>query len=122
MKILLISNRIEGFLVSFFFLFLSIVRIVDLLSNGGQFADLSFEIIAFFLLSFIASTAYVLSWRYEGLGGLIMTICGLVISAISEWKLGLPFFVVGQLFVLYWFLLKSTILSDNLKLKKRQKL
>jgi hypothetical protein len=70
-----------------------------------------------FALVFIVAFSYFLSWRHEGLGGLIMVLVGLGISAIANWRFGIPFFVVGQLFVLYWYLLKSAKTKTSTKQK-----
>lgn len=111
MKILLISTRIEGFLVSFLFLFIAVARIVDVLLHPSSRLEFDFDVYGFFAISFIAAIAYVLSWRHEGLGGLVLTLCGILLSAIDDWHIGIPFFIVGQLYVLYWFLINKK--SEN---------
>lgn len=106
MKALLIVAKILGFIVVFFFLVLVISQFVASIQHPEQAKEISYLNYAFYILVLLASFAYFLAWRHEGLGGLIMTLCAIAISSLSEWELGLPFFIVGQLFVLYWYLLK----------------
>ena len=107
MKIFLISTRIEGFLVSFLFLFFAVAGIVDVILHPSPTLEFEFDVYGFFAISFIAAIAYVLSWRHEGLGGLVLTLSGIFLSAIDDWRMGIPFFIVGQLYVFYWFLKNS---------------
>jgi hypothetical protein len=107
MKVLLIVSRVLGVIVAFFFLFIATSEIIDKALQGELIKGFNLKDYLFFEIVFVSSIAYVLSWRHEGLGGLIMTICGVAISYFSDWKLGVPFFIIGQLYVLYWFLLTS---------------
>ena len=119
MKILLISTRIEGFIVSFLFLFMAVARLVASILHPNPSIEIDFDVYVFFSLSFVATIAYVMAWRHEGLGGLVLTFCGIGISYVEDWRLGLPFFIVGQLFVLYWFVMRSKSSSNTLKENKK---
>lgn len=107
MKILLIISRILGFIVAFFFLFIATSELLVTIRNSSMAESIVWKDYIFFEIVFIASMAYVLSWRHEGLGGLVMTLSGVAISYFNDWKLGLPYFIVGQFYVLYWFLKSS---------------
>ena len=94
-------------MVAFLFLFIATSEIVVNIRNSAMTEAIIWKDYIFFEIVFVASIAYVLSWRHEGLGGLIMTLSGVAISYFSDWKLGLPYFIVGQFYVLYWFLKTS---------------
>jgi hypothetical protein len=119
MKALLFISRGLGFVFVFFFLVLVISGVVSEYQTYGSLDNLRMRHIAFFSLVMIASFAYFLAWRHEGIGGLIMTIAALVITYFNDWKMGVPFFVVGQLFVLYWFIRKSKQVKAELDSKKK---
>lgn len=119
MKALLFISRGLGFILVFFFLVLVISGVVSEYQTYGSLDNLRMRHIAFFSLVMIASFAYFLAWRHEGLGGLIMTIAALVITYFNDWKMGVPFFVVGQLFVLYWFIRKNKQVKAELDSKKK---
>jgi len=118
MKVLLISARAIGFIIVFIFLVLVVAQIVMAFQDAEVAAGIKKRDYFTFALVFIAAFSYFLSWRHEGLGGLIMVLAGLGISALSNWRFGIPFFVVGQLFVLYWYLLKSASNRTNAKPEK----
>jgi hypothetical protein len=118
MKALLFSSRAIGFIIVFIFLVLVIAQIVMAIQDPESTSNLNKRDYISFALVFIASFAYFLSWRHEGLGGLIMVLSGLGISAVANWKYGIPFFVVGQLFVLYWYQLKSAKSKTSAKDKE----
>ena len=107
MKVVLVLSRLLGFII----IFLSLVILIGYLVSYYQrtFEIDSFKISDYALIAFvfIAAFSYFLAWRHEGLGGLILTLSGIIISFLSDWRFGLPFFIVGQLFVYYWFLLKE---------------
>lgn len=113
MKVLLISLRSAGFLIVFIFLVLVVAQIVMAIQDPEAASYLSKRDYISFVFVFIGSFAYFLSWRHEGLGGLLMVLSGLGISAVANWKFGIPFFVVGQLYVLYWYLLKNSKSQSN---------
>lgn len=115
MKILLIIIRVFGFLVSFVFLFLVVANIINALINPDDIANNIWMDYTFYAVVFIASIAYFLAWKHEGFGGLILTFCGIAVSFLSDWKLGIPFFTVGQLFVLYWVLKKNEFKKQSIK-------
>lgn len=119
MKALLIVSRAIGFIVVFFFLVLVISGIVSEIQTHGNLEGVNRRYIAFFVLVIIASFAYFLAWRHEGLGGLIMTIAAIIITYFNDWRMGIPFFIVGQLFVLYWFILKNERVKTELKSKTK---
>lgn len=107
MKIVLILSRALGFIVVFISLVLLIGYAVSYYQGTLEIESIKPTDYIFTSLVFIASFFYFLAWRHEGLGGLIITLVGIAISTISDWRFGLPFFIIGQLFVLYWFLLKK---------------
>lgn len=115
MKVLLIFIRIFGFIVSFVFLFLVVANIINAYVAPEELESNIWMNYSFFTIVFVASFAYFLAWRHEGLGGVILTICGVIISFLSDWKLGIPFFTVGQLFVFYWVLKKNEMKKQMLK-------
>lgn len=106
MKVLLILARTLGFIVVFFFLVLVVNQIIMSIQQANQSVGINFKEILFYILVFFASFSYFLAWRHEGLGGLFMTLSAIAISSLSDWELGFPFFIVGQIFVLFWILVK----------------
>lgn len=115
MKALLISARSIGFIIVFIYLVLVIAQIVMAFQDPDSARSISSRDYISFALVFISAFSYFLSWRHEGLGGLVMVLSGLGISAVANWKFGIPFFVVGQLFVLYWFIFKNKRVKAELK-------
>lgn len=107
MKVVLILSRVLGFILVFVSLVILIGYIVSYYQGTFEIDSVKTSDYGLISLVFLAAFSYFLAWRHEGLGGLILTFCGILISTFSDWRFGLPFFVLGQLFVLYWFLLKK---------------
>ena len=107
MKVILIISRAIGFAVIFFFLFLTISELVSALQQEDFVLTFSWKLITYYFIIIMSAMSYFLAWRHEGFGGLFLTICGVALSFVSDWRLGLPIFIVGQLFVLYWYLWKA---------------
>lgn len=113
MKIVLILSRVLGFIVVFISLVILIGYVVSYLQGNIEIESVKIKDYVLISIVFIAAFSYFLAWRHEGLGGLVLTLSGIVISTISDWRFGLPFFISGQLFVLYWFLLKKKNRGEN---------
>lgn len=107
MKLLLILSRVLGFILVFISLVIMIGYLVSYFQGSLDIDSIKVSDYGIICLIFFGSFSYFLAWRHEGLGGLLLTLIGVSISTLSDWRFGLPFFIVGQLFVLYWFLLKK---------------
>jgi hypothetical protein len=115
MKAFLYTSRIIGFLLIFIFLVFSIGEIVVEIQTKGNIDQISKKHFFFYAMIFLASFGYFLAWRHEGFGGLIITLCAIALSTFTTWKIALPFFILGQLFVLYWFLSKRKIVKEKIQ-------
>ena len=108
-RLLLYFSRTLGFILVFLYLFFAVALLADSIMYPSS--EHSFDLYLFILILTL-TFSYFLAWRHEGMGGLLMTILGIILNFYSDWQVAVPVFLCGQIFVLIWFL-KSRALKNS---------